>query len=403
MKYSLFNKNRKILDFIYDEEVQTIIKIDHIYDEKYAPIGIINYKQGITRSLFNNWWNHRSIPASRQDIDLIKENYHLDGFEELIIKSFGASLSDQYWVYPADKNVSWDDINFFHNDFSEELGEVLFGFKTLDSLVNACSPDFTSDGNLKKRWKIINGDRYLIKGGSNIFNQEPFNEVIATKLYERILNPNEYVSYSLIEEHGNYYSICRDFIDEDEELVPAIYIDMVMNSKLNDSLFNRYLSCCSLLDIPNAKHFLNKMIVCDYIIGNYDRHYRNFGAIRNVETLKWIGPAPIFDSGSSLWANCPNTLVGSSYTAKPFIKDINKQLNLVDDYSWIDFKKLEGFTDDIRSILKLNVNIDDIRINKICEAVDNRISNLFEIAKEKGFIVDENMEMNEELFDEISL
>lgn len=42
------------------------------------------------------------------------------------------------------------------------------------------------------------------------------------------------------------------------------------------------------------------MIVLDYIIANEDRHLNNFGAIRDANTLAWIGMAPIYDSGASL-------------------------------------------------------------------------------------------------------
>lgn len=45
------------------------------------------------------------------------------------------------------------------------------------------------------------------------------------------------------------------------------------------------------------------MLVTDYIIGNYDRHYRNFGLIRNAETLRFAGTASIFDCGTSLKFN----------------------------------------------------------------------------------------------------
>ncbi len=45
------------------------------------------------------------------------------------------------------------------------------------------------------------------------------------------------------------------------------------------------------------------MLTLDYIIANGDRHYNNFGFIRNAETLEWQGLAPIFDSGASLWHN----------------------------------------------------------------------------------------------------
>ena len=42
------------------------------------------------------------------------------------------------------------------------------------------------------------------------------------------------------------------------------------------------------------------MFILDYIMLNEDRHLNNFGIIRNVETLDWIGTAPIFDTGESL-------------------------------------------------------------------------------------------------------
>ena len=42
------------------------------------------------------------------------------------------------------------------------------------------------------------------------------------------------------------------------------------------------------------------MTVMDDIMLNTDRHLGNFGLIRNAETLEWIGPAPIYDTGNSL-------------------------------------------------------------------------------------------------------
>lgn len=61
------------------------------------------------------------------------------------------------------------------------------------------------------------------------------------------------------------------------------------------------MSVCDKLGIPGMKEFIDYMLVFDYLMANTDRHFGNFGAIQNVETLEWIGPAPIFDSGTSLW------------------------------------------------------------------------------------------------------
>ena len=65
---------------------------------------------------------------------------------------------------------------------------------------------------------------------------------------------------------------------------------------------------------------MNRMIVVDYIIANEDRHLNNFGLVREAESLKWLGAAPIFDSGSSFgYDKLPfEILSGKHITCKPF-------------------------------------------------------------------------------------
>lgn len=41
----------------------------------------------------------------------------------------------------------------------------------------------------------------------------------------------------------------------------------------------------------------------DFITGNIDRHFNNFGVLRNSDTLEFIDVAPLFDTGSSLGSN----------------------------------------------------------------------------------------------------
>ena len=62
---------------------------------------------------------------------------------------------------PFNVNLDWHKINFFENAFSEDVGDVLTGIKPTDlnDSLDLLSPDNTSDGMLKKKWKIINGKR----------------------------------------------------------------------------------------------------------------------------------------------------------------------------------------------------------------------------------------------------
>ena len=226
--------------------------------------------------------------------------YDEDNFDLLDAKAYCLSLSDQYWVKKYNENILWENINFFDNEFSEDIGKVLFSGETSLNL-NLNTPDMTSNGNYEKRWKIINGDRYLIKAGGKMINQEPFNEVIATKLYERILNADEYVKYELTYDSGKAVSICKNFITANTELIPAWKIDEYYEVEKNENKYEHYIRCLNKLNIPNANLLVDKMLICDFILANKDRHFNNFGVIRNVETLEFEKVAPIFDNGCSLW------------------------------------------------------------------------------------------------------
>jgi len=375
------NKNIEVLAFSYDNETHTVTKILRLIHPEYAPLGIIEYKTGITRKALNNWWKDRAIPASRSRFKEVMAEMDLHSSIELLERCFGLSLSDPYWVKEETANVNWGDINFFENDFSEDMGKLLLGQITYCDDLNVFSPDNSSDGNLKKKWKIINHVRYLIKGGNSFNNQEPFNELAATKLYERILEKEEFVPYELIKENDTFYSACPTMVSSDEELVSAYYIDRSIKQRGSDSLYRHFLEACAALNIPDAKLRIDKMLVCDYIIANYDRHYRNFGAIRNSVKLNWIGIAPIFDSGSSLWAAHPTSGIGKAYQSKPFIVSPEEQLELVDDLSWLDSTKLVGFAQDAEDIFRLNPLMDADRINAIVQQISLRIDRVMKRKK----------------------
>lgn len=381
-KYTLLNKNVPVLDFLYDEETHNVLKILDVVNKDYAPLNVVDYKTGISRKSLNEWWRNRSIPASRNNINRIMEQLRIDSTMELLEKCLGFSLSDQYWVKLSDSQAKWKDLNFFDNEFSEDIGKILLGQIEPQINLNLISPDNASDGDLTKKWKIINDQRYLIKGGNSLNNQEPFNEVVATKLYENILESDEYVEYSLIEEDGQFYSACETMVSSSEELVSALAIDSTKKLYGNDSLYEHYISCCDELGIKDARNKVNKMLVCDYILANYDRHYRNFGAIRNVETLEWVKIAPIYDSGNSLWARTPTMEISSVYKSKPFKKDPKEQLKLVKDLTWLNIEKLIGFEKTVAEILSQNPLMEKSRIDIICNHVKSRIKDVIELKKE---------------------
>ncbi|MBQ4257068.1 MAG: excisionase, partial [Oscillospiraceae bacterium] len=128
---------------------------------------------------------------------------------------------------------------------------------------------------------------------------------------------------------------------------------------------------------------LDRMIVFDYIIANEDRHYGNFGLLRDPETLEWIGAAPIFDNGTSLWHDrLTSQIPTADLICKPFKKTHGEQLSLVTSFGWLDLSALDGIEDDIFSIFddeKARKYIDSGRAEMITLQVRKRINRLSEI------------------------
>ena len=312
-------------------------------------------------------------------------------------KSFGLSLSDRYWLNDEDDPKSWDAINFFDNDFTDDLGFLTLGQDSAGSSPNApnygtvslSSPNSTLGGDLPKKWKIVNGERVLLKSGVGAFNQEPYNEVAATALHRRLMEPGEFTPYTLFEDGRRVYSACPNLLGPDEELVAAW--DVIRNVKQPNNLSDLGFYVKRLedlgLDADATMTSLAKMFACDLALANRDRHYRNFGIIRNVETLEVTGIAPVFDSGSCLWSDAEFLEVPGDflYMAKPFKMNGMKpadQLRLFDGYfDWFDPTMLDGYPEEVGAILSRNPNIPERRVATIVDAVRDKVELLARIAR----------------------
>ena len=383
MKCTLMHKRIAVAELELDDATGFIQKIKKVYAEEHLPVGVSVKRGKVDRVALNEWWTDRSIPTSRSGIREALQTLDIANTKMLLIRCFGLSLSDQYWICPEGSGLTWDKVNFFENSFSDDIGDVLFGANKKANAFDFTSPDNTSDGNLKKRWKIIGGKRCLVKGGSNPFRQQPFNEVIAAEIMKRL--GISHVSYTVMWDKGAPYCVCEDFVSEDTELVPAWRIIQTQKKENNVSVYQHFLNCCEKLGITDVVPFLDRMIVLDYIIANEDRHLNNFGALRNAETLEWIGMAPVYDSGSALGYDklAAQIRSGKDITCKPFKKHHEEQLKLVSSFEWIDFEKLSVIKEVIKEIMTTGDAVeymDDARVKAIADSVDKRIRYLEQIS-----------------------
>lgn len=388
MKVILMNKNIEVLIAEYNDQLAVFTKIYEKKNIDYAPV-IINQTLKTNHndiSALTEWFKNRGIPDWRDDLDLLLSKLGVSTPNELLDKAFGLSLSDQYWIKPLNSHVKYKNINFFENDFnSADFTNATFSnsndFNTKISLI---SPNNTTDGRLKKSWVIQNSKRYLLKGAYKNEVMQPFNEVLASKICERLNIKHTHYDLEIISD--KVVSKCECFIDKDTELVPA---SQILNNCHKDNAYEEYIEILESHGINNAREKLEDMFILDYIMMNEDRHLNNFGIIRNVNTLKWLDVAPIFDNGQSLNIldyNEKEIILngqGRFFYNVMYFDDILKK---VQNFKRYNIDNLNGITEEFENLLHKYQSITkmtDRRIDKICILLNSRINKLKNIIRNK--------------------
>ena len=394
MKCILMNKNTEVLVCEYNTNLNVFDKMYEIINIDYAPLILKNYYEEDKDTLallrrLTEWFKGRGIPSWRDKIDLLLQRLNIETAEELLDKAFGLSLSDQYWIKPYNSNLKYDDINFFDNDF--DYAEFLEASLSLNSKIvkketSLKTPNNTTDGMLKKAWIIENGTRYLLKGGYKNEILQPFNEVLASMICDRL--GFNHVPYTLDVYKDTVVSKCPCFITKDTELITAYQIRNDMKRHDNTDDYEEYIKKLEENGISNAREKIENMYILDFLIMNEDRHLNNFGIIRDVNTLKWLDVAPIFDNGMAL--NIPyydeNEVIISGngrffYEVKPF----DEIIKVVRNIKRIDVSKLDDIPECFDNLLheyQHITHISDKRIYRLCVLLNRQINKLKKIIEE---------------------
>ncbi len=389
MKCILMNKNTKILITEYNENSNFFDEIYEVINIEYAPYIVKSYyvENDINNSSFrmnlSQWFKGRGIPSWRDKLDLLLHRLNISTQNELLDKAFGLSLTDQYWLKPCNLNINYEDVNFFDNDF--EYGEFMSASLSKNSNVitneeSLKTPNNTTDGMLKKAWIIENGTRYLIKGGYKNEILQPFNEVLASEICRRL--EFNHVPYTIDIYKDMVVSKCPCFINKDSEFITAYQIKNGMKKHDDKQDYEDYIKVLENNGIKDARIKLENMYILDFLIMNEDRHLNNFGIIRDVNTLKWLDVAPIFDNGQSLNIEYydENELHISGegrffYEIMPF----DEIIKVVKNIKRIDISKLDGIVEWFDELLHEYQDISkfsDTRINRLCIILNRQINKL---------------------------
>ena len=378
------NKNTSVALIEYNTDYNLIEKVYEIYNINYAPLSVFNASKDKSKNLakeINNWFRNRGIPSWRKDLERLLQRLDVLTTEELLNKAYALSLSDQYWIKEQKSSVKWKDINFFENDFQYKgylQASLSNSSEEKVSQMELMSPNNTTDGMLQKGWIIENQKRILVKGTYQASREEPINEWLASEICSRL--GFEHCKYEIDVVNDNLVSKCEDFINEDEEIISAydIYFSEKKANDIND--YEHYIKVLEKNNVPEARKNVENMFILDYLIMNIDRHLKNFGVIRNVNTLKWKSVTPIFDNGESMQSEkITNNIDFYNGTGKFFSntnKDYEDILKCVKDIKRIDIKALDGIVDEYKKTLvkyKIYTDSSEERIEKLCEGLKIRI------------------------------
>ncbi|MCD8007436.1 MAG: XRE family transcriptional regulator [Clostridiales bacterium] len=325
------------------------------------------------------WLQKRVIPKNRAYVEEILKSLGLNAnnTKGIIDVCKGLSLNDSYWVVPENFEGKFAEYNLYENQFSEILSLVAYTGISQSDAAFSTSPELTTNGMLPKAWRYIADDGiYLYKGGTfgaaNTGN-EPYSEFYACQI-ARTMGLN-CVNYDLEYWKGILASKCKLFTDIDTSFIPIGNI--IHPCKLKSCL--EYFESLG----KGVYEQLKSMLVFDAVIYNEDRHFGNFGVLRDNHTGSIVGMAPIFDNGISLfnfampddiqnldsYAKTRSTAYGISFEA--VCKEVlgKTQIQKLRKLEWFSFTRHPS------------LNLPEYRLSAIEEHLQKRIDYLCNLAK----------------------
>ena len=332
--YELMHKDDVVASLQLDDLSGAILKVTPGTNPKLLPLG---GSQGADS--LRKWWLRRAVPISQGGIAALLQRERIPSTQSLLVRNLGLSLSDHYWIKPSGSELTWKDVSPFSNAFSS-LSEA--------ASAHSYSPDAALQGDLIKKWLIVDDTRCLLKGNRGANSQQSLNEVLASMLHEKQGFAN-HVRYRPVKFTGSaseqYGCICEDFASEVLEFIPAI--DVVDSEKKDNavSTYEHFIHVCAEhgLSEQEVRGFLEYQVLTDFVLTNTDRHLNNFGILRDSQTLKFVRMAPIFDSGNSMFWDAPRLPERSDCTeiaVNSFRKTEAELLKLVTDRSRVRMELL---------------------------------------------------------------
>lgn len=262
----------------------------HIFSKKFMSYNLyLEETDDPTNNLSNFyfWCASRILASNRQHKDVILKSFKLTSKKsaQIALLCHCLSLTDVYWVRTYNESITFQGINLYDNHSENSLIDAsLLGKQiTLPSLKGAIK-DLSTDGRFPKAWS---GNK-LLKGGNPVVIR---NEILASKICQ-CFQCNQ-VFYEEGRYKGEVISISNIFTSKEYSVISKKAFDIyAVNHDIDPMEY--------ILSLDSYSYYM--MNILDYLIGNTDRHWGNWGFLIDNQTNTPISLHPLMNFNQSFTA-----------------------------------------------------------------------------------------------------
>lgn len=219
----------------------------------------------------------------------------------IAISYHGLSLTDVYWIKVSGETLTYNDLSLFRHSLSGAFADVSLKGKQLTAnnaeLISdkEAAGDVSTLGMAPKAWIREKSSFYLVKDGDK---RDVEAEILASKIADCF--KLDHVKYSLSSFKDKLVSKSKIITSEDFSIVPMEYIEIYC--------LNKGIKKMEFILKKDAYAFY-MMNIIDYLVGNTDRHWGNWGFLVDNNTNELLHLHALMDFNKSFMAY--DTLEGS--------------------------------------------------------------------------------------------
>ncbi|MCD8218392.1 MAG: hypothetical protein LUD01_10250 [Clostridiales bacterium] len=192
-----------------------------------------------------------------------------------------ASLTDVFWVKQKEEKISFSDVNLYENHLSNAFIDIALKGRQYTVDNEELARDLSTNGCFPKAWKRVDHGFELLKDGGE--------EAVARELLASRICRCFDVSQVLYEEgwfDGERVTVSENITSPEFSIVSMEAFEIY--SLNHDRNTQKYV-------LQLDRHDYYMMNIVDYLVGNTDRHWGNWGVLIKNATNKPVRLYPLMD------------------------------------------------------------------------------------------------------------